>query len=213
MKDKIRILIADDHPMFREGVAQTLAGEKDFSIIGQASSGKETFELAAELLPDVLLLDITLPDQDGIAIAKKISATFPVVQIIMLTASENEDDLMKALKAGARGYVLKGISAKELAMVVRTIAGGETFISPDMANMLLFELSQPNQPDPISNLSEREREILNLVAKGLTNREIGEQIYLSEKTIKHYMTNILQKLHVRSRVEAALLAQERKLRK
>lgn len=213
MQDKIRILIADDHPMFREGVTQTLAGEKDFTIIGQASSGKEAFELAAELLPDVLLLDITMPDQNGIAVAKKISATFPVIQIIMLTASENEDDLMKALKAGARGYVLKGISAKELAKVIRTIAGGETFISPEMANILLFELSQPNQPDPFSDLSEREREILNLVAEGLTNREIGEQIYLSEKTIKHYMTNILQKLHVRSRVEAALLAQERKLRK
>lgn len=212
MQDKIRILIADDHPMFREGVAQTLAGEKDFTIIGQASSGEETFDLAAELLPDVLLLDITMPDQSGIVVAKKISATFPIIQIIMLTASENEDDLMKALKAGARGYVLKGISAKELAIVVRTIAGGETFISPEMANMLLFELSQPNQPDPFSDLSEREREILNLVAKGLTNREIGEHIYLSEKTIKHYMTNILQKLHVRSRVEAALLAQERKLR-
>ena len=212
MQDKIRILIADDHPMFREGVAQTLAGEKDFTIIGQASSGEETFDLAAELLPDVLLLDITMPDQSGIVVAKKISATFPIIQIIMLTATENEDDLMKALKAGARGYVLKGISAKELAIVVRTIAGGETFISPEMANMLLFELSQPNQPDPFSDLSEREREILNLVAKGLTNREIGEHIYLSEKTIKHYMTNILQKLHVRSRVEAALLAQERKLR-
>lgn len=213
MHDQIRILIADDHPMFREGVVQSLASEKDFAIIGQASNGKNAIEMAKELLPDVLLLDITMPDQDGITITKKISAAFPVIQIIMLTASENEDDLMKALKAGARGYVLKGISANELAKVVRTIAGGGTYIYPEMANMLLFELSQPDPPDPFSDLSERERKILNLVAKGLTNREIGEQIYLSEKTVKHYMTNILQKLHVRSRVEAALLAQERKFRK
>jgi DNA-binding NarL/FixJ family response regulator len=209
MQNQIRILIADDHPMFREGVVQSLSGDKDFAIIGQASNGKDAFEMAKELLPDVLLLDITMPDQDGITIAKKISAAFPVIQIIMLTASENEDDLMKALKAGARGYVLKGISAKELIKVIRTIAAGGTYISPDMANMILFELSQPSQPDPLSELSDREKEILNLVAKGYTNREIGAQVHLSEKTIKHYMTNILQKLHVRSRVEAALLVQKR----
>ncbi len=211
MHDQIRILIADDHPMFREGVVQSLASEKDFAIIGQASNGKNAIEMAKELLPDVLLLDITMPDQDGITITKKISAAFPVIQIIMLTASENEDDLMKALKAGARGYVLKGISAKELVKVVRTIVAGGTYISPDMANMILFELSQPSQPDPLSELSEREKEILKLVAKGYTNREIGAQIHLSEKTIKHYMTNILQKLHVRSRVEAALIVQKRDL--
>ena len=211
MHDQIRILIADDHPMFREGVVQSLASEKDFAIIGQASNGKNAIKMAKELLPDVLLLDITMPDQDGITITKKISAAFPVIQIIMLTASENEDDLMKALKAGARGYVLKGISAKELVKVVRTIVAGGTYISPDMANMILFELSQPSQPDPLSELSDREKEILKLVAKGYTNREIGTQIHLSEKTIKHYMTNILQKLHVRSRVEAALLVQKREL--
>lgn len=211
MHDQIRILIADDHPMFREGVVQSLASEKDFAIIGQASNGKNAIEMAKELLPDVLLLDITMPDQDGITITKKISAAFPVIQIIMLTASENEDDLMKALKAGARGYVLKGISAKELVKVVRTIVAGGTYISPDMANMILFELSQPSQPDPLSELSDREKEILKLVAKGYTNREIGTQIHLSEKTIKHYMTNILQKLHVRSRVEAALIVQKRDL--
>jgi len=211
MHDQIRILIADDHPMFREGVVQSLASEKDFAIIGQASNGKNAIEMAKELLPDVLLLDITMPDQDGITITKKISAAFPVIQIIILTASENEDDLMKALKAGARGYVLKGISAKELVKVIRTIVAGGTYISPDMANMILFELSQPSQPDPLSELSDREKEILKLVAKGYTNREIGAQIHLSEKTIKHYMTNILQKLHVRSRVEAALIVQKREL--
>jgi DNA-binding NarL/FixJ family response regulator len=211
MYDQIRILIADDHPMFREGVVQSLASEKDFTIIGQASNGKNAIEMAKELLPDVLLLDITMPDQDGITITKKISAAFPVIQIIMLTASENEDDLMKALKAGARGYVLKGISAKELVKVVRTIVAGGTYISPDMANMILFELSQPSQPDPLSELSDREKEILKLVAKGYTNREIGAKIHLSENTIKPYMTNIMQKLHVRSRVEAALLVQKREL--
>ena len=209
MHDQIRILIADDHPMFREGVVQSLASEKDFAIIGQASNGKNAIEMAKELLPDVLLLDITMPDQDGITVTKKISAAFPVIQIIMLTASENQYDLMKALKAGARGYVLKGISAKELVKVVRTIVAGGTYISPDMANMILFELSQPSQPDPFSELSDREKEILKLVAKGYTNREIGAQIHLSEKTIKHYMTNILQKLQVRSRVEAALIVQKR----
>lgn len=213
MNDRIRILIADDHPMFREGVIQSLSNEKDFEIVGQASSGEEANELAASQLPDILLLDITMPNQDGITIAKKISERFPVIKIIMLTASENEDDLMKSLKAGARGYVLKGVSAKELARIVRNIAEGGTYISPEMANLIIFELSEPNQSDPFNELSDREIEILKLVSKGFTNREIGEKIHLSEKTIKHYMTNILQKLHVRSRVEAALLAQEREMKK
>jgi DNA-binding NarL/FixJ family response regulator len=127
----------------------------------------------------------------------------------MLTVSEDNDDLLAALKAGARGYVLKGVGARELANAVRSVAQGAVYVSPALASGILFEMARvPPQQDPMNSLTERERDILNLVAEGLTNREIGERLHLAEKTVKHYMTNVLQKLQVRSRVEAALLAQK-----
>jgi len=211
MTDPTRIIIADDHPLFREGVAHTLNSEDDLEIVGQANSEEETMQLITELLPDVVLLDITMPGKGGISIAKILSTTFPVVKIIMLTASEDEDDVLNALKAGARGYIVKGVHANELAKAVRTVVNGETYISPSIASSLLLELTKPQEPHPLSELTDREKEILSLVAEGLTNREIGAQIHLAEKTIKHYMTNILQKLHVRSRVEAALIMQKQKI--
>jgi DNA-binding NarL/FixJ family response regulator len=214
MTDPIRILIADDHPLFREGVAQSLAGEPDFTVVGQAGSGEEAFSLVANLLPDVLLLDVTMPGDGGIVTASKMSAAWPVVRIMMLTVSEDQDTLMAALKAGARGYVLKGVTARDLANAVRVVAGGDIYISPALAGGILFELTANKQDDdPLTSLTDRERDILSLVAEGLTNREIGDRLHLAEKTIKHYMTNVLQKLHVRSRVEAALLAQKHGLAK
>jgi DNA-binding NarL/FixJ family response regulator len=207
MKDPIRVLIADDHPLFREGVVNRLAQESDIEIIGQASTGSEASRLARDLLPDVALLDIAMPDKDGLTTATEIAIACPATHIIMLTVSEHEDDLMGAFKAGARGYVLKGVSGSELARVIRFVSNGDVYVSPALASELLLELSNPLPPDPLNVLTERERQILELVAEGLTNREIGERLHLAEKTIKHYMTNVLQKLHVRSRVQAALLAQ------
>lgn len=213
MEGLIRILIADDHPLFREGVATTLTNHPRFQIVGQAETVEETLELVDSLLPDVVLLDITIPDENGIAAAKKINSAYPVVIIIMLTASDDEDDLYKALKAGARGYIIKGVNAEELTNAVLSVVDGGTYISKGLASTLLFELAQPQDPDPLTDLSEREKQILQLVSEGLTNREIGERLFLAEKTIKHYMTNVLQKLHVRSRVEAALIFQKNKLNK
>ncbi|VAW42816.1 Two-component transcriptional response regulator, LuxR family [hydrothermal vent metagenome] len=210
MSDSIRILIADDHPLFREGVAQSLANEPDFVVVGQAGSGEEAFTMVGDLLPDVLLLDVAMPGDGGIVTASKVTAAWPIVRIMMLTVSENQDDLMAALKAGARGYVLKGVTARDLTNGVRLVASGDVYISPALAGSILFELTAVKQEeeDPLTTLSERERDILILVSEGLTNREVGERLHLAEKTIKHYMTNVLQKLHVRSRVEAALLAQK-----
>ncbi len=211
MTEKIRILVADDHPLFREGVVHSLTGQADMAVVGQVGSGEEALEIAINLLPDVLLLDVAMPGEGGIAAAQKISAACPSVNIIMLTISEDEDDLMNALKSGARGYVLKGISTRELAEVVRKVVGGEVYVTSALAANLLLELSRPRSPDPLSELTPREHEILTLVSQGLTNREIGERLHLAEKTIKHYMTNVLQKLQVRSRVQAALLAQKQNL--
>ena len=209
MANPTKIVIADDHPMFREGVVHSLENENDIEIIGQASSGEEAFEIIEKKLPDMVLLDISMPGEGGIETTKRIAESFPVIQIIILTASEEEDDLIKALKAGASGYIVKGIAGKELVNAVRAVAGEGTYISPAMADMLLHDLQKPSSSDQLNELSSREYQILMLVAKGMTNRNIGDQLHLAEKTIKHYMTNILEKLHVTSRVQAALIANQK----
>ena len=209
MSEPIRVLVADDHPLFREGVVHSLASEPDLAIVGQAASGEEALRLARDLLPDVVLLDIGMPGWGGLVAAEKIATACPATRIVMLTVVEDEDKLLAAFKAGARGYVLKGVSARELASVVRATAHGEVYVSPSLAAGILVALTRGRPPDPLEELTERELEILKLVGQGLTNREIGERVHLSEKTIKHYITNILQKLQVRSRVEAALVAARR----
>ena len=209
MTEPTRIVVVDDHPLFRDGVVHSLAAEPDFAVVGQAASGEEALRLARDLLPDVVLLDIGIPGWDGLITAEKITTACPATRIVMLTVVEDEDKLLAAFKAGARGYVLKGVSARELASVVRATAHGEVYVSPSLAAGILVALTRGRPADPLEELTERELEILKLVGQGLTNREIGERIHLAEKTIKHYITNILQKLQVRSRVEAALLAARR----
>lgn len=203
----IRVLIADDHPLFRQGVAYTLSKEADIEVVGEAGTGREALSLARSLAPAVALLDITMPDGDGLTTAAKIAAELPATRIIMLTASEDGDDVVTALKVGAHGYVIKGAGAGEVLTAVRAVAAGESYITPKMAGSLLLELTQKPAANPLDELTDREREVLELVAQGLTNREIGLQLSLAEKTVKHYVTAVLQKLHVRSRVEAALLVQ------
>lgn len=197
--------------MFRAGVVQTLRAEPDIEIVGEATTAAEAERLAVELLPDVMLLDITIPG-GGLNAARTITASSPVTKIIMLTASEAEEDVLTALKAGARGYILKGVSGHDLIKIVRDVYAGEAYVTPTLAASLLSEMQsggrgQPPIASPLDELTDREHQILEQVAAGLSNREIAQQLFLSEKTVKHYMTNILQKLQVRNRVEAALLAQ------
>jgi two-component system nitrate/nitrite response regulator NarL len=174
-------------------------------VVGQAADAEGAVRVVREELPDIVLLDVTMPG-GGIQAAQKIAAACPATRIIMLTVSEDEDDLLAAMKAGASGYVLKGVSARELAGVVRGVSSGEVYVAPSLAFSLLREMSTPRPNDPFAELSTRERQVLELVANGRSNQEIGLKLGLAEKTIKHYMTNILTKLQVRSRVEAALLA-------
>lgn len=212
MAEKLRVLLIDDHPLFRQGVAGVLQAEPDIEVVGQGGSAAEGIRLATELLPDVTLLDITMPG-GGVSAARQIALTCPFTKIIMLTASEEEEDVTTALKAGARAYVLKGVPARELVQIVRSVWAGEAYVTPALAVSLLSEMNKPiSEPRHVSgvfaDLSERERQILECVAAGSSNKEIGAQLHLSEKTIKHYMTNILQKLQVHNRVEAALLARQ-----
>lgn len=202
----IDILVVDDHPLFRQGVVNSLELHGGFNIVGESSSGEEGLALTTALLPDVVLLDVNMPGWGGIMTAEKIATACPSTVIVMLTGSEDKDKLLAALKAGAKAYVLKGVSAKELAGVIRNAVAGEVYVSPSLAVEMLVSLTLGKAPDPLQELTDREREILALIGNGLTNKQIGDRIFLSEKTIKHYVTNILQKLQVRSRVEAALIA-------
>jgi len=217
VSDKIRVIVIDDHPLFRKGVVQTLSAEPEFQVIGQAESGEEAVNLASEHLPDILLLDVGIPG-GGIKTAQKITNLCPATKIVMLTVSEDEENLAAAFKAGARAYILKGVSAHELIQILFEVASGEVYVSPMLASKLLLENGIRHteldiQNDSLLELSRRECQILELVAIGSSNKEIGEKLFLSEKTVKHYMTNILQKLQVRNRVEAALIAQRARLEK
>jgi DNA-binding NarL/FixJ family response regulator len=211
--DEIRVLVVDDHSLFRKGIIQTIGGEADMTVAGEAETASAAIERAKEMLPDLVLLDINLPDRSGLSVAETLQRECPYSKIVILTVVEDEDAVLRALKGGAHGYVLKGVSAEELVQVIRSVYRGETYVTPSMAGRLLTELTAPSVNrtalDPCGELTERERAILDLVAQGKTNKEIAAVLYLSEKTVKHYMTNILQKLQVRNRVEAALIAREK----
>jgi DNA-binding NarL/FixJ family response regulator len=203
LSDVIHVAVADDHPMFRAGVVMSLREEEDIEIVGEASDAATALALARAELPQVMILDINMPG-GGLEAARSIATSCPATHIVMLTVSEDEDDLLAAMKAGASGYVLKGAGASELAGVIRSVHAGEVYVAPALAWGMLREMRNP-RTSPYDELTEREREVLELVAEGLSNQEIGDRLGLAEKTIKHYMTNILGKLQVRSRVEAALL--------
>jgi two-component system, NarL family, nitrate/nitrite response regulator NarL len=203
MSDAIRVAVADDHPMFRAGVVGSLREVQGIEVVGEAGDAASALMLARSELPDVIILDIAMPGS-GLTAAREIAAACPATRIVMLTVSEDDDDLLAAVKSGASGYVLKGAGAGELVSVIRSVNAGEVYVAPALAWGMLRELQTP-RTSPFDELTEREREVLELVAEGLSNQEVGDRLGLAEKTIKHYMTNILGKLQVRSRVEAALL--------
>lgn len=206
----VHIVVADDHPLFRGGVVLTLQEHGGFTVLAQAGTAAEAVSAVEAHMPDVALLDISMPGS-GLAAAAEISRRFPAVAIVMLTASETDDDLLAALKAGARGYALKGVGAEELTGILQGVAGGASYVPPALAGRVLAALQDRGRSaasSDMEDLTEREAEILRHVALGRSNKEIARALDLQEKTIKHYMTNILQKLQVRNRVEAALKARD-----
>ena len=204
MVEPIRIVVADDHPLFLEGVITSLQTAEDIEIVGQAGDADGAVRIVREHVPDVALLDVTMPG-GGLEAARKIATACPATRIVMLTVSEDEDDLLAAMKAGASGYVLKGVSSQELLAIVRAVSGGEVYVAPTLAFALLREMSKPPPLDPLAELIALRPEVILAHTTPIV-QGIGQRLGLAEKTVKHYMTNILTKLQVRSRVEAALLA-------
>jgi DNA-binding NarL/FixJ family response regulator len=206
----VAIAVIDDHPLLREGVSGTLQAVDGFEVVDQGESYQDALRIAHEAMPDIILLDISMPG-GGVEAARDIHEALPSIKLVMLTASEDEKDVMTALQAGANAYILKGIGGKKLIEIIRRVSSGETFITPGLATSILMHSynQEPAQsPSLLDKLNERESSILKALSRGLTNKQIADELFLSEKTIKHYMTNILRKLQVKNRVEAALMAQK-----
>ncbi|MFP4642394.1 MAG: response regulator [Dehalococcoidia bacterium] len=206
------ILLADDHVLFREGLCNIINHWDNFEVVGEASNGQEALELARELLPDVVLMDITMPVLNGIEATAKMTRELPAVKIVMLTVSDEEADLFEAIKSGAKGYVLKDTPSRRLRDQIRCMLEGEAPLSGAMATQIWKEFqtthaagssSSDTIPEP---LTSREQEVLDLVVAGLTNPEIAEQLLISKNTVKKHLHNILEKFHLNNRVEAATYA-------
>jgi DNA-binding NarL/FixJ family response regulator len=217
--EPIRVLIADDHALFRRGLEMVLDEEQDIELVGQASDGTEAVTRARESLPDVVLMDIRMPKTSGIEAARAMKEAAPSAKIVMLTISDEEEDLFEAIRAGASGYLLKDIPLDEVADAVRAVHGGQSLINPSMAGKLLTEFAtlagrdeeERPQPVPAPKLTEREMEVLKLVARGMNNRDIAKELFISENTVKNHVRNILEKLQIHSRMEAVMIAVREKL--
>ena len=215
--DGVRVLICDDHALFRRGLMMVLEAEEGLEVVGEAEDGEEAVRKAEELTPDVVLMDVRMPKVTGIDAARSIAELVPSAKILMLTVSDEEDDLYAAIKAGATGYLLKEISIEEVASAIRSVVSGQSLISPSMASKLLSEFTNlskradERQAVPTPRLTDRELEVLKLVAQGMSNREIAGELYISENTVKNHVRNILEKLHLHSRMEAVVYAVREKL--
>ena len=215
--EPIRVLVVDDHALFRRGLQMVLEQEPDIEVVGEASDGSEAVEKSADTLPDIVLMDVRMPKRGGIDACTAIHETVPSAKIIMLTISDEEADLYDAIKAGAMGYLLKEISIEEVASAIRAVHGGQSLISPSMASKLLTEFATMVRKDderqqvPTPRLTDREMEVLKLVAKGMNNRDIAKQLFISENTVKNHVRNMLEKLQLHSRMEAVVYAVREKM--
>lgn len=214
--DRIRVLIAEDEVMTRELLARLIALETDIEVVGQASNGKQAVGLARKLMPDVLLTDIRMPDMNGIEATKLIKTEMPSIQVVILTIHHDDANVFEAIKAGARGYVLKESPPEDTVAAIRAVARGEALLHPSIASRVIMEfsrLSEQHEADLrlYAQLTDREREVLKLLAQGKRNKEIGEELFIAEKTVKNHVSNILWKLECNDRTQAALFASRVKL--
>jgi DNA-binding NarL/FixJ family response regulator len=202
----ITVFLLDDHEVVRRGVRDLLEAEPDIQVIGEAGTAQSALARIPALRPDVAVLDVRLPDGDGVSVCRDIRSQMPQVACLMLTSFSDEESLFDAIMAGAAGYVLKQIRGTDLVGAVRTVASGQSLLDPQAASQLMARLRQPAKPDPLAALTERERRILELIGEGLTNRQIGEQLFLAEKTVKNYTSALFAKLGMERRTQAAAYA-------
>ncbi|MEX0873817.1 MAG: response regulator transcription factor [Actinomycetota bacterium] len=206
----IRVLVADDHALFRQALRGILSTEPDLELIGEAGDGEEAVRMAADLVPDVILMDVRMPKLAGIDAARQIATALPATKIVMLTVSDEDQDLFEAIKAGASGYLLKEVDPTEIADAVRQIHAGQSLLSPAVASKLVSEFAaiskRADEKVLRPSLTDRELQVLQHAADGLTNRQIGRRLEISENTVKNHIRNILEKLHMHSRMEAVLYA-------
>src|ERR687889_2159697 len=211
MEESIRVLIADDHPLFRDGMRGLLGSLPEMEVVGEASSGEQAIELARELQPDVILMDIQMPGINGIEATREILHVSPRIGVLVVTMFEDDDSVFAAMRAGARGYLLKDSSGQEVGHAIRAVASGEAIFGPGVAQRLIsfFSVPSPAMPErAFPELTEREEEILSLVAQGKINQEIARQLFVSLKTVRNHVSNILVKLQVADRAQAVIRARD-----
>ncbi len=202
----IRLMLADDHRMLREGLRRSMS-ERGFDVVGEARDGAEAVDLAAALRPDVILMDVTMPELDGVEATRQIKARQPEVRIVMLTMHADQDVLAEAIRSGANGYLVKDCSTDEIASAIESVAGGETALSPRLAASMLAEVRrQDSKSENERVITKREEEVLQLIADGCSTPEVAERLYISQKTVKNHLASIYQKLDARDRTQAVLQA-------
>ena len=211
MSEPVRILLADDHVLFRTGVATVLASRPDMEVVGEARDGLEAIALARETMPDIILMDIAMPRCSGLEATRRIKHEMPYVKVVIITVSDNEEDVFEAIKCGAQGYLIKDLKTRRLFDVIEGVVKGEAFLSGVIAAKILQEFQQPaegavRRSEAIEPLTGREIEVLGLVVEGRANREIASALVISESTVKNHLRNILGKLHLRNRIQAAVYA-------
>lgn len=206
-----KILIADDHPMYRKGVRTILETVDDMEVVGEATNGLEAIELCGQTKPDVVLIDIRMPELNGVEAVRVIKAEYPDVQIVFLTMYQDDASVMTAMKTGARGYILKDSDKDEIIRAIRAVAAGEAIFSGEVAARMIDYATRPvSHLDRFSQLTAREKDVLHFLAAGCSNGEIGEQLGLSPKTVSNYVTLVLNKLHAADRIEAARMVEKAK---
>jgi DNA-binding NarL/FixJ family response regulator len=211
MNTRLRVLIADDHPLFRDGLRAMFESEPDIELVGEAATGQEAVDLAGRLLPDVALMDIQMPDLDGIEATRRVIAASPKTRVLVVTMFEDDDSVLAAMRAGARGYMVKGMRSADAIRAIRAVAEGEAIFSPAIAGRLVSMLAETRQrarPDAFPELTERERQTLDLMAQGHKNAAIAERLHLSPKTVRNYVTSIFDKLELADRSQAIITARE-----
>jgi DNA-binding NarL/FixJ family response regulator len=207
---KTRVLVADDHALFRFGLKAMLRSTESFEVVGEAATGEEVVTLAGELKPDIILMDIQMPGINGIEATRRIVRSDPGIGIVVVTMFEQDDSVFAAMRAGARGYVLKGADADEVVKVVRAVAEGEAHFGPDIARRLMSYFSDPKPATTVAfpELTAREGEVLDLIARGMSNQEIAKQLYVSQKTVRNHVSNVFLKLQVADRAQTIVRARE-----